>query len=386
MRKTILNLAEFRKRVGAGRKPRAAVRLLAPSSEPQVTAESRVVRFVLSDGSVDRYGDTINARGWVLTNYMANPVVLFGHDAETVENVIGRMLKVWVDGESLLGEVEFMEASVNPTAETVFQMVKGRYLNTGSVGFQPIEYGLSKDKNRPAGIDFKKQELLEFSIVPIPANPNALVQARAAGIDVDRLGLVQATPKVSKKGLYEVACLARLLSELGYLEDMVEFEEQYEGDASDIGQRLTDAMKLLGQILVDMTVEEVNELVAEEDGADPIIMVDDPIIMESLTPAQKAIVALVRSSRIPEIAVDAKFEAAVEKCVQRLTANTQSRAGKVLSSKNEKALRDAHDMIVKGCEMVKGIFDGSDGESADDQQKAIRERRIRALKLQAAVA
>jgi hypothetical protein len=44
---------------------------------------------VFSDNSVDRYGDTIDARGWVLDNYKANPVALFGHDAGSVENVIG---------------------------------------------------------------------------------------------------------------------------------------------------------------------------------------------------------------------------------------------------------------------------------------------------------
>jgi hypothetical protein len=31
------------------------------------------------------------------------------------------------------------------------------------------------------GIDFKRQELLEFSIVPVPANANALIEARAYG-------------------------------------------------------------------------------------------------------------------------------------------------------------------------------------------------------------
>jgi hypothetical protein len=33
------------------------------------------------------------------------------------------------------------------------------------------------------GIDFLRQELLEFSCVPVPANPDALIQARAKGID-----------------------------------------------------------------------------------------------------------------------------------------------------------------------------------------------------------
>ena len=97
-------------------------------------------------------------------------------------------------------------------------MVKGGFVNSVSVGFQPIEWTLAKDKARPGGIDFKKQKLLEISVVPIPANENAIALARAAGIDVDRLGLVQkVAPVPTKKGLEQVSWLAGLLSELGCL-------------------------------------------------------------------------------------------------------------------------------------------------------------------------
>jgi HK97 family phage prohead protease len=131
----------------------------------------------------------IEARGWQLANFNANPVALFGHDAGSVENVIGRARNVRVEGSRLVGDIEFMRAEVNPNAEAVFQMVKGGYLKTVSVGFAPIEWEAASDKSRPYGVNFKKQELLEISVVPIPANPNALIQAKAAGIAIERLGL-----------------------------------------------------------------------------------------------------------------------------------------------------------------------------------------------------
>jgi hypothetical protein len=71
----------------------------------------------------------------------------------------------------------------NPLADVVYQMIKGGFLNAVSVGFSPIEWKQTSDKSRPGGIDFSKVELLEISIVPIPALPSALVQARAAGIE-----------------------------------------------------------------------------------------------------------------------------------------------------------------------------------------------------------
>jgi len=169
--------------------PAPAQYRLAPIAEPVVQEASRTVSFVFSDGSVDRMGDTIAASGWDLTNFKANPIAIFGHDAGAVENVMGRAKNVRVSGSRLLGDIEFMAGEINPRAEAVFQMLKAGFLKSVSVGFQPIEWTRSTDPKRPQGVDFKKQELLEISIVPIPANPNALVQAKAAGIDIDRLGL-----------------------------------------------------------------------------------------------------------------------------------------------------------------------------------------------------
>lgn len=374
-RMKMISIDEFRAQVKSGkRRASTAVRFVGAQQEVQPSANERTVTFVFSDNSVDRYGDTIDARGWVLDNYKSNPVALFGHDSGSVENVIGRAHNVRIEGQRLIGDIEFMEASVNPTAEAVYQMVKGGFLKTVSVGFAPLEWTLTKDKTRPGGVDFKKQELLEISIVPIPANPNALQQAKAAGIDLSRLGLGRDAPVISKKGLYQVSYLASLLSELSYLEDMVEWEAEYEGDGSDIPQRLTDAMKALGQILVDMTVEEVSELFADEDG-ESIITDDGVVEMSGLSPAQKAFLGLAKALRPKQ-----------EKMSQTLTLNIElseatkevldrvERAGKVLSSSNETALRSAMDCLTQASSHVGGVLEA--GAPADEEKEA-RDRRAR---------
>jgi hypothetical protein len=51
----------------------------------------------------------------------------------------------------------------------------------------PLEWRFSKDKNRVGGVDFLKVDALEFSAVPVPALPTALVTARSAGIDTGPL-------------------------------------------------------------------------------------------------------------------------------------------------------------------------------------------------------
>jgi HK97 family phage prohead protease len=388
-RRTIVDITEFQRRVKLGHKPGVAVRF-AIDGQAQVAAgdDSRVVSFVFSDASVDRYGDTINPRGWVLDNFNANPVALFGHDTSSVENVVGRASNVRVEGDRLIGDIEFMGGDVNPNAEAVFQMVKAGFLRTVSVGFQPIEWVASKDRARPGGIDFKKQELVEISIVPVPANANALVQAKAAGIDVVRLGLTASFAAPSQKGLYEVSWLAHLLGSLGYLSDCVAWEADYEGDGSEVPAQLAAALQQLGAVLVAMTAEEVAELLAGDDEDDAAIMADDPVEVAALTPAQKA---LLRFAALGRRARSRKPEPARE-----------TRAGKVLSSANEQMLRDAHDCITRGCEMVRSVFEqaatddepDADGTraapavtapAADDGQ-AQRERRARALRRKHALA
>jgi hypothetical protein len=69
-------------------------------------------------------------------------------------------------------------------AEGILQLYKGGFLSATSVGFNPLKYAFTDDPKRRYGIDFLEQELLEFSCVTVPANAEALIEGRAAGIDV----------------------------------------------------------------------------------------------------------------------------------------------------------------------------------------------------------
>ena len=127
-------------------------------------------------------GDTIDPNGWDVGDFEANPVALWAHDS--MQPPIGRASAVAVEGNRLMGNIEFIPAETYAFAETVFRMIEARFLNAVSVGFLPVEYSfVENDPDRGWGIDFKRQKLLEISVCPIPANPNALAEARAKGID-----------------------------------------------------------------------------------------------------------------------------------------------------------------------------------------------------------
>jgi len=144
--------------------------------------DGRVADFVMSTDDVDRGGDVIDQDGWELAAYKKNPVILWGHDQRIPP--IGRAIRVGKSNGALTASIEFATAEQHPFAETVYQLVKGGFINAGSVGFIPHEY-VWNDKR--GGFDFSKQELIEYSIVGVPMNAEALHQAKAFGLDGDAI-------------------------------------------------------------------------------------------------------------------------------------------------------------------------------------------------------
>jgi HK97 family phage prohead protease len=373
------------------------VRFARADSVPELVAE-RTYRFVFSDETVDRYGDVIKASGWDLTNFENNPIALFGHDDSSVENVIGRAKNVHVRGTQLVGDIEFATADINPNAETVFRLVAGGFLKTVSVGFQPIAYAVSKDKARAGGIDFTRQDLMEISIVPVPANPNALAEAKAAGIEVDRVArLIRSVREPrslikAEKDMWLVSWLAGIVGDLAHVQDWSEWEEEREEDDSTVPADLLASLKTLGQILVDMTIEEVGELINGEDADD--VMDDDIYFMSASDAEQRAAILrkLAKADMRELTAADTLLghhrsgRRILIKLEEGAAFTPLIKAGRTISAKNEKCLRDAHDCLTMAAGHITSVLEPDAEDETDDtsgdaeaEEKAMRERRARAL-------
>lgn len=166
-----------RKATGAGVGLRK--QMIAPAE--QLSGDERCLRFTISTGVVDREQDTIAVAGWDLSNYLRNPVVLWGHDAERLP--IGRAIEVGVVNNALKATVRFIPADTpegGAFAESVYRLARQGFLGATSVGFRPIKWDYTNDQARGAddwfpGIDFEQQELVELSVVTVPANPEALL-------------------------------------------------------------------------------------------------------------------------------------------------------------------------------------------------------------------
>jgi HK97 family phage prohead protease len=143
---------------------------------------SRKLTFVITTGSVDRDRDVLRVEGWNLEAYVKNPVVLWAHMYGMPP--VGKAETMLKKAKSLRATAEFATAEEYAFADTIFRLLKGGYLRATSVGFRPIKWSYNEDRR---GYDFEEQELLEFSIVPVPANAEALVDAKAAGIPIEHL-------------------------------------------------------------------------------------------------------------------------------------------------------------------------------------------------------
>lgn len=173
-----------------------------------INKEERTAEFIISDGSIDRHGTVLDER-WSLDNYNANGIVGYQHDVYGVgfltganpDNVIGKgtaRIETKYKKPHLIGSVEFEPKEINELAEKIFQKLLFGSLKATSVGFIPLEPGemrkIKEGKTEREVFYFGNRDLLEWSIVNIPSNPNAL--GRAFGEDIN--GLYQFAEKEEK--------------------------------------------------------------------------------------------------------------------------------------------------------------------------------------------
>ncbi len=135
----------------------------------------READFIASTDAVDSYDEVVE-QSWDLERYLKNPVVLFGHQSR--ELPIGRCTRVGVVDGRLECTIQFATEEMNPKAEQVWRMVQEKMLVAVSVGFMPrtIRHEMRDGKEVYVLAD---NELHEISVVPVPANPEALAKMKA---------------------------------------------------------------------------------------------------------------------------------------------------------------------------------------------------------------
>ena len=210
-------------------------------------ADTGTFEFVISTADFDRHGESIDQKGWDLQWFKLNPVVLWAHDYGAPP--IGIADTVEVKDGKLVATGHFASAEANPFAQQVRNLYDEGIIRATSVGL------IIKEEK---GNVITQAELLEFSFVPVPANPHAL-RLNELGIDVrDYVSKGLLTEDASEKGEIADAINAEDVVEKKYavLDEVREvfsaFRDAYMADdksPDDYGPLLAE----MGQILIDMS-------------------------------------------------------------------------------------------------------------------------------------
>lgn len=185
-----------------------------------IDPEAGIYELMPSTEGEDRDHDILLAAGAQLDHFRKNPVVLYAHDYADLPVARANTIEA-IPGTGLKSTIQFPPKGIYAKADTVHGLWAGGFLNAASVGFiankweaRPGPNGeLPKDEFDswwwPYGKIFTSWELLEFSIVPVPANADAL----RLGFGMSKRGRVlSAANEKELRGAYDA--IGRVLSQL----------------------------------------------------------------------------------------------------------------------------------------------------------------------------
>ncbi|HMF29118.1 MAG TPA: HK97 family phage prohead protease, partial [Candidatus Cybelea sp.] len=171
--------------------------------------------FILSDATPDRFGDIVEVEGWEFASFNRNPIALFNHNANFP---VGSWANIRVGDKALRGDLILAPKGISPRIDEIRGLVEAGILRAVSVGFKPVaSRPVDATKNDPFGMApqiYTKAELVECSLVSIPANPNALAVAKSLNISAETQKMVFAEHG-NKRTVRRSASSARARAEHG---------------------------------------------------------------------------------------------------------------------------------------------------------------------------
>lgn len=161
------------------------IRAFNEEIEVRGNKETRIREFIISTEREDSHGTVIKMDGWKLNDYNRAGSFFYQHltsggfisDPNPDHNLgIGSSK---MDVNRLIGVAEFEPEDINPLAEKILKKVDFGSLKRTSVGFLPQKghWGDEKRGEDPKTYYFDEQTLVEFSIVNIGSNLDAVKKA-----------------------------------------------------------------------------------------------------------------------------------------------------------------------------------------------------------------
>jgi hypothetical protein len=189
--------------------PVLAKTLPIETENKDIDVDARMVTHKISTALMDRHQDIVE-QNWDLNDYTSNPVVLLDHNYG-VENIVGQNLDMRlkrVHGGETWARTRFTD--VTEKAQAAFRLLADGVAKAWSVGFigtdvhrisdgaknkckrciqakKEILNGRDEDSVWIHGRHFIQAKMYEYSLVAIPANPQAVMAAIQKGIVSDKV-------------------------------------------------------------------------------------------------------------------------------------------------------------------------------------------------------
>lgn len=157
-------------------------------------SERRAIAVTASTDAVDSWGEIVD-QSWDLSRYARNPIVLYQHDRS---EPIGSAENVRVEDGVLKATLVLAPAGVSEDADKAWGLIDAGILRAVSVGFCSREVRYEKRGGKDVAV-LADNELREISVVSLPANPDAMIEARVKRAELARRNQPEIPAKEPKR-------------------------------------------------------------------------------------------------------------------------------------------------------------------------------------------
>lgn len=186
---------------------------LIPAQRALVEKGQTARKFVISTPEQDRHKTVFLSSAWDLEAYRSNPVVLWAHNHHDLPLGLSNGAELGADNK-LRSSVVMLPESESPFAARVDRLIELGIIRGASVGGLVRQAAFVEDEDTGKWwVEFREVELIEWSVVSVPSNRGAMLDAvraaQASGMnaaqsrnfleDFINAGMTNQTPEVAPR-------------------------------------------------------------------------------------------------------------------------------------------------------------------------------------------
>lgn len=146
--------------------------------EVKTSSDNKNLILIANTSAVDKHKTRIRPEGLDLTDYKANPVLLWNHD---LSKPLANGANVRVQDFKVILEVPYDNFDMeDPEVESIVRKVKKGIIRAASIGFtfESADAYPTEDENGNMFVDIRKAKLFEVSLTTVGSNPETLILKR----------------------------------------------------------------------------------------------------------------------------------------------------------------------------------------------------------------